>query len=279
MLKRKGLSMVALLSILLISSSLFASDKCLDPTQEMRSIPGRAIHKGPLKGQCLATDEGRPIELVEKNNQILVLNQFQHNNEFVTASVDLSDIQDAIFQLEKFPPEWLAAHTQLRIRFKTPSVQLFKNGKALGSVRDLIITNEALGVKGFVYNLVPGAMNNYVILTRITSLDEKIRTMITRDRHTVKQIKLNLTVPEIKKLIEDTLVKAKEENWDVMYNTLTKNCATDIFMLINQSLENRSIPNYYETISFLPIMAPKILKDSGLIDEEMIDLNAEIANK
>lgn len=277
-----------LILLILISLPVFSSETCQDPTQDMQTIDGIAMPKGPLKGQCVATNEGRPVEEIERSENTLIVKNVSHNSGFVVAKINLDDIQDAIFQLEKFPPEWLAAHTQLRIRFKSESVKLaaseedLDNGKLISSTKDLIVTNEALGVKGFVYALVPGAMDNYLIATRITTLQEKIRIMIHRDHHTVKQFLLNLTPDEITELLIATIYKAKNEAYSVMYNTLKKNCATDIFKLIDDSLKTstpqRNISNFYETLSFLPIIAPNILKDSGLLEAPFQDLNDEIKN-
>ena len=68
-----------------------------------------------------------PVELIAKTDDTLTLANVMSGGQHGTLVLHPGDLISTIFQLEKFDPKWIAAHTQLRLSFKKDSLKWYKD--------------------------------------------------------------------------------------------------------------------------------------------------------
>jgi|GEM_PF-3739835 len=77
----------------------------------------------------------------------LIVANLEHQGAFHLASLNIDSISKIIFQIERFPPEWIAAHTQLRLQFKdNDAVKLFDQtnpGVVVAELKEIVMSVEA----------------------------------------------------------------------------------------------------------------------------------------
>lgn len=197
--------------------------------------------KGPHAGKCLDVREKLSAHQLndfeaqayggQAKGRMLVGNFF-HEGRFYVASVPIDDIEDVIVQVEHFEPELVAAHTQLRFRFRQ-DVKLLPDGPSL---RDVIVSVEYLAPPNVPYDLFKG-LSDFALVHRILSLQTKFAYMVTKQHHHVDQYRLALYQHEKTAIFEEAIALSDRDGLATMYHTIERSCTTELFRAIDLGLD------------------------------------------
>jgi len=212
--------------------------------------PRERIPTGPNKGRCYDTRQIRPVVRLDAAEAALyggpgvdelVLANVFHDGTFWVAHVPRSDVENVVFQLEYFPAIVPAGHTQMRIRFRADApVRLFgqtvENAGETHTLRDLVLSVEAVGQPGYRYDIVRGVLDNFGTAYRVTSLAAKLDHMVVQNNRTVEQWELATTPDERRRLVETYAQDSETRGMQTMYNTLFVNCTNEAIRILDLSI-------------------------------------------
>ena len=192
----------------------------------------------------------------------------------------------------------IAGHTQLRLHFGAPLVELTeqvlkKNNSQprVVKISDIVLTSEAQGAVNQNYDPVSAAKPLFFSVNKMVSLQEKYSDMVVRQGNRVEQFRVaGSSAPTPKVLVENYLSMAKK-NWRAMteisaakqdpaiYITVdfkpignkSRNCTTEVITALEAG-RNRGLLEKAEAklqdISFkrlYPVLLPGALKDMEYI--------------
>lgn len=211
--------------------------------------PRARMPKGPFKGQCINSCEQRSVKLLlsaaaahyEPSPGMQVVANVSHGGNFWVAKIPPNAIEDVIFQIEHFPAVVPAAHTQLRFRFK-PGSEVILVSQAMAAstqvgIKDLVYSVEAVGIPEGRFNLFAGFFDRFALAYRLVSLQDRAEQMLVKDQHRVEQLKLNLTAEAKQQLLRKVILMSDRAGMRQMYDTFAKNCTTELFHAIDQSIQ------------------------------------------
>ncbi len=212
--------------------------------------PHSRMPKGRYRGRCLDTRQARSIVHLSaeqaapygglSSSEIVVANVF-HDDAFWVARIPADGIETVLFQLEYFPAIVPAGHTQFRLRFSADQPvrligQAGANAGATATLRDLVLSVEAIGQLGYQYDVVRGLTNEFGAVYRVLSLDAKVEHMIIAQDHEVEQWELELTTDEKRELLANFLDESDIRGMSFMYNTLFLNCTNELVRVLDDSV-------------------------------------------
>ena len=272
-------------SVLLLSSSVYAN--CFSPiTKKFKDGPG--IAKGSRKGHCIDTVQALPVQILSRSDDTLVLKNVKSKGMHgVLVMHPTKDLVETIFHRERFAPKWIAAHTQVRLKFKTGSLHWYKSEADLRNVgipdhvfSDLLLSIEAVGEEGYQYGLLEGAENHFALVYHAINQDDKVKSSINEEHNTINQWAFNFSRQQGIEFLNRFIARSEKKGLNEMYNTITKNCTNELFRTLNAMAEKPSHFSHFDLgRSSLPIIAPGILQSHGFIPEKaMLDLNVEVGS-
>jgi hypothetical protein len=273
--------------------------------------PAAVMKHGKYKGQCIDTSWQRPVvpisqaaaEAAEVPPGYFAIANFTHQGRYWIAMIPMGGVEEVIFQMEHFKfftqdkhPGFgvPSAHTELRFKFKpgmdvilVPQSQLARAEGQKSEVRlsDIIYSVELVGPKNVNdFNFVSGMLGDFAIVYRFCSLHDKFNYMITQQHHKVEQWALNVTDEQKQKLLLNAIATSYQEGLGSIYNTASKNCTSEAFRLLDETLSSHSSygkPNPFTAlIANIPSRSKFSLKARGLIDDRSRrpDLDQEFAS-
>ena len=235
--------------------------------------------------QCVDTELFRPVEILENTESKIVFANYRHENRYWIAEIQKApEAIDAVYtQVVRFEviPGVTAAHVQIRVRMKTDSILLKDqiNNEAQ-SINDIIVSYEAARPKGIAYNFAMGAVDNFVLAGRALSGKQKVADY---PGYSIEQYELRLAD---KNEALDLLLAGLEHSDDIklshFYNTVSPNCTTEVFELIDAvpSVMSRHPSPFMTVASGDPIAGPTIeaLKERQILKIRFANMKEEIEN-
>ncbi|MES3038573.1 MAG: DUF4105 domain-containing protein [Bdellovibrionota bacterium] len=200
--------------------------------------PVRITYESKLySGKCVDTNRMRPGQIITKDAHMIRIANFHHEREFWKAEIPLKKEAWAkmYFQILRFPiVEGIeAAHTQIRfIMAPGYSIRLTsqKNENVVKTVKSFIYTVEAAFPKEVNYNFALGAVNNYPIVGRVASAEERV---LESKGNSAEQYTVKISPQEIAFLVNGALTRSDSMGMEYFYNTVRPNCTTEAFDLID----------------------------------------------
>ncbi|MDD0854405.1 DUF4105 domain-containing protein [Halobacteriovorax sp. GB3] len=261
-----------------------------DPYETFSRVP-----KGKYKGVCLDLEKRRNLKRVTNNQDSLVIANFLHEGKYWKASIPNGNIfKRVILQVEFFPPEWIAAHTQMRFDLKegkqiTLEGQNETNKGEILHLSSLIISFEALkSIKGEKYSLFRGLMDRYALSARMFSLKTAYNHIVIKKKHKNQQLLLSFNDKQVRTLFDYYVDRAnRNSNHKEMYNTLKNNCTTEIYdglqfvrrmPKLTLDIFGKEIPLIRKKhfLSFLPVTARKHLVKREILKDILLPLEKEV---
>jgi len=245
--------------------------------------PAREMVKGPRAGHCLDTSQIRPLQLIALNQDNAFVANVSHAGQFWTGEIELTKeaIKRAIFIIESFPPEAIAAHTELRFDFNLGHEVILRgqNETNLNEVRKLssiVISFEAWDtINGPGYSFTRGMKDYFALAPRLVSLEDIVQVIVVKYKHKNKQVELNLNSEETLDVLKGLLEKGDRIGRnDITYHTIKRNCTNQLFQVLDRVLEMKR-GMIRKMSEFLPIWSKGILKRRKLIREELPSLEVE----
>ncbi len=225
------------LCVLASINSNAATSECLtfknDPFETGATMP-----KGEYAGKCLNNSEQRNLNIIEvKENGSQVVANFYHKGKYWKATIPSSNVfKRAVLQVEYFPPEWIAAHTQIRIDLKDGQYinlegQNESNFNETEKVSSIVFSFEAIkAVDSIGYDLFKGTQDYYGLSVRMFSGLESYRDIVLNQKHRNQQVELNYNSQELSKLVKYYLDRGQKNKDQIeMYHTVYSNCTTEIY--------------------------------------------------
>lgn len=212
-------------------------------------------------GQCMNTNKFRIIRNLKIENNQASLNNFQHENTFWKAEFSLAadNIEAVYLQILRFPVLGVveAGHAQLRFKLKSPVRLQSQSGVVqVAPVSDVTVSFEATFPEGVSYNFALGAIDNYGLLARVISPQQK---RLDSPQAPGEQYELSLNAQEKSQLLVKSLNRAVQLEAKYPYNTLRPNCVSEAFDLIDslERLKGKHAP-FLTVISNDPVGQPAI---------------------
>lgn len=283
--------MTQLILSLLFSLSTFAAHPCatdaLDPFDPKEVA---VVAAGKYKGQCQDSAHKRTAFLLTEtqaapfyqladqtqNRDLIAVANISHNDQFWVALIPVSSAERLFVQMERFPPKWIAAHTQIRLQFSgSESVILVpqskKNKSPITHTKDLVFSSEFNAPAGVNYDLIKG-LNTYsphfAINHRVLSLQEKVNKIVIEEKHQVEQFPLNLTQTEIKTFLKNWFARSAKEKMSSMYSTLTCSCTTELYRVLDESVDYKKRGmKKPKSVGRIPVLTESDLKSRKLLAE------------
>ena len=239
--------------------------------------------------------------LVSQTPQTIIINNFLHGNKFYELEIDLSSIENVYVQSLPFPvlPGVIAGHVQARFTFLENSQPKLKRiltednqwvdfvpDSIITSenlIKDLVVSYEAALPEGTSYNFLIGAVNANPLVGRVLSGEQKHSEGPDRQ---VIQYRLPLNQEEKKILLERYLTDATKIQMNLYYNTVIRNCTTQIFDGIDTLPRIQAMIRQNQIVPFLtniggdPVIGPArkaLVQRFGSALVKVQDLNDERA--
>jgi len=254
------------------SSTVSTSETCkfLGDAYESKVL----LPAGGHKGECADTTSARSVIMLPEpsDSNVLRVANVGHNGSFWIAEFPKNGVEDVIFQMERFPAAVPAAHTQIRLKFKKDSpVRLtnqFDSSRQI-YLREFALSTEAIGQKGWKYDIFKGMKDEYLTAYRITSLADKYKWMVVTLKHSVVQWPLNLDEAEKQLVLPAYVKRATEKGMTSTYHTLWRNCTNELFKVFDSTLRYgglRALPVVFTKINEMyPVIVHGALNSRGLI--------------
>ncbi|RYZ69116.1 MAG: DUF4105 domain-containing protein, partial [Proteobacteria bacterium] len=230
-------------------------------------------------GQCVDSNRFRAIQNLSIKANSVVLNNYQHANEFWEArfSIEPTNIEAVYLHVVRFPILSVveAAHTQIRFKLKIPAQLKNQSSGKTATLNEVLISFEAVRPKDQPYNFALGALTNYAIVGRATSSAQRL----VESQAPMEQYELDLAPEEKTQLFKSTLTHATDIGIKYTYNTLRPNCTTTLFDLIDTLPRfNGKFPQFLTVISNDPVAQPSIdaLKTRGLLKQRVQNFEDEL---
>lgn len=311
-------------------------EECVASVQDKEYAHASRLWVGKAKGQCILNENHRPVRrlteeeaaskgLKHDDKEFITIANVTHDNRFWFAEIPVKAIKDVYFQLEHFPSlppqqsedivgklpgfarnkaangiqflnDYLAGHTQLRLQFTKPIKLKAQVGSEEATINDLVFSVEAVGQKGYAFDLVAGLQKNFVAMHRVTSLTQKYYDMVIAEEfgapknHVVEQGVMSFSPDAAKnQKVKERLIKVyiekSELNWqqiemqedEALYNTVTRNCTTEVIRAMDQALQTSNTLNAGEllrykaakaatkAVYFFPMVVHEALQQRGLL--------------
>lgn len=275
---------VVLGCVVLATLTAHADPRCVADATDPYD-PGYVMSKGKYQGQCMdASEERAPVILSEDQNQITFAN-FWHDGKFWLATVPLNGIERGIFHTEYMSSDipWIKpAHVQLRFVMKKDSgvILVPQAGKDQATsqqiINDLILSIEYMAPSGVDYDLIPGEFKAFRIAYTFFSA-QALTQFIHEDDVSgdgpdiVNQYGLKLSGPQLGAVFREAVHEGERYAYDHSYDTLIRNCATQLFKVLDSSLVYQTKVKPFK-ISILSILDPvakpslKALQDRNILD-------------
>lgn len=254
-----------------------------------------------------------PLTALKKDNVILQLEHFKiTENQVATGQRNgaVALFKDAKDQFLDWANNNIAGHTQLRLHFGAPVVELTeqvlkKNNPQprVFKISDIVLTSEAQGAAGQSYDPVSAAKPLFFSVNKMVSLQEKYSDMVVRQGNRVEQFRVaGPSAPTPAVLVENYLSMAKK-NWRAMtgsseakqdpavyitvdFNPMTnksRNCTTEVITVLEAGRDRAAperVRSKVQDVTFqrlYPILLPKALRSMGYIGEgaEMATMDAK----
>lgn len=243
--------------------------QCLDTTifRAARNLKGSAYadaaNRYDFAGAGHALETSGDASLAS-SNYALVAN-VKHNGGFWVAEIPLmaNSIESVYYQVEEFkipvaeklpqqlkdliatylPEEakqleengtYTAAHGMLRITFRenTPvkvKSQFPADPSRADSFHELVLSVHAVAHVPGEYDPAQGMLDAYGTARGLYSLKEKVDSSVFRLGNTIKQWRVDLDSNTIRKVLVAYLTKSTERGLQDPYNTVTRNCGSELF--------------------------------------------------
>jgi hypothetical protein len=232
-------------------------------------------------GQCLNTEKFRVIKDLKITGQIANFYNFKHEEKFWQAEFSLrpENIESVFFQILRFPVMGVvqAGHGQLRFKLKNPiSLKHISGVVSEKPLYDIVVSFEGAFPKGESYNFALGAMNNYSIVGRLMSPQQKFNDS---KEARGEQYLLDLTALESSQLLEKALVYSQQIGARFPYNTLRPNCISEALDLIDSMPRFKDkYPPFLTMISNDPVAQPAIeaIQARGILKSRVQDYRDEM---
>jgi hypothetical protein len=268
-----------------------------DPFEPNDAVFKKGPHAGELidisykrSVHVLSTEEAAPYKPAP--GELLIAN-FRHDGRFWIARVPADAVEEVIFQVEHFPngkPLEVGSHNQLRFVMKpgrelTLVPQVPGDSSAPVKLRDFIYSAEAIhaeGAKPFdpasAGDLLKGTFGEYGMVYRAVSVEEKLGAMIDGEGrpHPIEQHRLKLEDADRQKLLRAFLADGSEAGLSRTFNTMTRNCTTELVHVFDAELDYGRWRNFGATVlpGNVPQAGRKYMGRRGLIGERLPDLFA-----
>ena len=222
--------------------------------------PSGVMPSGPYAGRKLETNTKRsfriispeeaklriPAEVVERAKSIKGTRFIANIGHFKKFWVGIfppgSEIESIYFEMERFPPKWLAAHTELRINLK-PGSEVILYPQEHAEYAPVKISNFVLSVEGVPmvdgprFDMIQTMQDKFGLAKRLISVDERIRWSIIHEKHTVEEFALDLLPEQKEALWEIALKDLHDPEMTGIYHLLKKNCTNSMFELLDHFIK------------------------------------------
>lgn len=254
--------------------------KCLDTTifRAARSLRGNAYVEAAsaygFAGAQHALEASGDSSLASANYALVA--NVKHDGEFWVAEVPLvaGSIESAYYLVEEFeipvaenlPPQlkelletylpeeaarmddggnYTAAHGMLRITFhdSTPVLlrpQFPSEPSRTTSFHELVLSVHAVAHVPGEYDPAEGMKDAYGTARGVYSLKEKVDVSIGQLGNTIRQWKVDLDGNTIRKVLTAYLARSTERGLQDPYNTMTRNCGSELFETMESVLGRRA---------------------------------------
>jgi hypothetical protein len=242
-----------------------------DPWEPIVGVPF-----GPFVGACLRSEQRRNFVAIELENDFITVANVSHADEFYMAQIPIKSLRRLVYQIEKFDPKWIAAHTQLRFDFSRPIKLVKQNGQKDSQPEytySLVFSVEAVPMRGGPsYDLFKGLKSYYALSYRLTSLEQKHLDLVIREKSEIHQYRLSTSQSEsqniFRYIIQNYSAKTKTAEYEEMYHTINRNCTNVLFEIFDQ-LASRNRGLFHRATTALPIISSWTLRLRNLIEKEL----------
>jgi hypothetical protein len=193
------------------------------------------------------------------------------------ALVPKDAVADVALLKETFPAPVPAAHTLMRFSLK-PGKEAYVVPQAEGDTRpverqrNLAMSIEAAGPKGWQYDLFNGVRDHFATAYNMETAESRFRHVESYDPpHPVEQLPLKLTHAQKQRVLAEAVDTATRAGMGGMYNTVTRNCTNELFHILDRGIGN-NVPAHVHvaraaTSETLPIIAEQYLQLRGVLDD------------
>lgn len=214
--------------------------------------------------QCLDTSRFRAAEFVseDKVKKTITFANFYHEGRWWKATLPTAPEkwESVYFQILRFPVGGgvEAAHTELRFKLKKGSVISLQSqtGGEVQEVTSFVYSAEAGFPVGVTYNFALGAYNNYPLVGRILSSEQKLK----ETAHTIEQYELKLDAVSRAEFAVAALRRSEATGLLKFYNTIRPNCTSEAFDIIDSlaALRAKNPRPFYTVLWIDPIAGPSL---------------------
>lgn len=214
-----------------------------------------------------------PAEVVRAaaTRDVSFIANVSHDGDFWVGIFENKNAIESInFQIERFPPEWIAAHTEIRFNMapghEIPIYSQTRPDKPSVKLKSFITTVEGVPMDGGPkFNLFDALRDSFGLAKRIVSLEDKVRIVVFHELNTVYQYRLNFNSAQRDAFWATALEFLHDPEMKQIYHLLRKNCTNVLFELFDHFLE-RKRGLFAKVATALPISADRSLRHRGVLD-------------
>lgn len=209
--------------------------------------PDLTMPFGPTQGQPITTRDWRPIQRLAETGEGLWVAHYKHGGLYGYALIPSSQLEAAAFVLDLGPD---FSHAMLKLTFSESSPILFYRPSADGQcgepveIRDTVVSIDAFWSRHDRFGIFPGLLpNRYAQAYRWMSAEQAARSSVQASGRTLSAYRLDLNSTELTRLINNAVDNSISRTFYGPYHTAFKNCSTQLFRLLDQSLDAHPIRN------------------------------------
>lgn len=249
--------------------------------------PDVRMVKGKYQGQCIDTSAKRALKnLGQATPEEILVGNYRKNGKFYTARIDLRKIEKVSIVSVDLNPAPLnkwgiinVSHTELRMKFTSnEGIQLIPQDPADAPLSDddLMISFNYMAPPDVVYNPVKGFKDGlYGSVVQMFSTHDEVKTRFVKQKLNFYEMPLNLNTEQAGRIIVSAVDTSEANGYAVNYNSYTRNCASELFLIIDKALNIKTrafrlYPSYFSDAGFMPEVR-------GLGKRQLIDSDSQIA--
>lgn len=260
--------------------------------QEAQACP--QMKTGKYKGQCIDTSVKRAIHILEQSADSITITNFRKNGEFYIAKIPLNQVQNlsyVVVDLNSKPVNFLSliniSHTELRFKMNPGAViELYRLNDTqrvtpVQTETDIMVSLNFTAPAGVPYDPIKGFNEKlYASVLQVFSTQDEVKIRFQNTKANVYEIPLSLSGFDSALVLREALMISHRVQYDLPYDTWTRNCTTIIFDMLDNSLHLKQKPYRFKSWeAFDTGLAPafRALAKRRLVleDTKVLLLNAE----
>jgi hypothetical protein len=202
------------------------------------------------------------------------LTDCRNSARFGQVTIDPGAVEDVVFVIKPFAPEWMAAHVFFYFTFPADRPVVGPDGE---TSRGLAVSVEARLRRDQRYDLFRGMGKEFLIVYQVSMIEDDIKRCAGEGKRMLRY-SLKFSPEQRRQLVLNALDASLKNRDGEYYNTYNNNCTNSAIAMLNTVLPEKqrfrleSVPGVKSMFISLPRWIDLALRAKGLVRERLPDV-------